>query len=247
MLWDRVRQIGVGASAVAIASSLIVGCTPSRNVTDDEPRPVAARDSGGFYSLGGTQLYARMGLLAQDGPVPFVGNIGYLASRSPDSTLVVVTLSLANRALTFVRESDRYRATYDVQIDLHQGATLVRHLEGHETVRVASYKETTRNDESVIYRAAGAVRHGDRDSRRGERAQRQGRSGRRRAALRRERAVQPTAHLRGHAAHESGLVAARRGQPTRDIRLRPRLGRERLPRGIWRRYAAAGRALGARR
>jgi GWxTD domain-containing protein len=92
-----------------------------------------------------------MGLLASTGPVPFVGSVGYLAGATPDSTLALVTLSLANRALTFSRMGEVYEATYQVQLDVRQGSTVVRHTEAREAVRVASFRETSRGDESIIF------------------------------------------------------------------------------------------------
>jgi len=97
------------------------------------------------------RIYQAMGLITAPDPLPFVSSVGYFAAGSPDSTLVVITLSLPNRALTFTREGDRYRATYDARVDLRQGATTVRHTEATEVVRVAAFKETTRDDESVIF------------------------------------------------------------------------------------------------
>ncbi len=98
-----------------------------------------------------TGLYTRAGFIAQSEPLPFVGTLRYFGARSADSTLVLLTLSLANRALTFTSDGEGQRATYGVAIDVRQGSATTRHLDSHETVRVASYKETSRGDESIIY------------------------------------------------------------------------------------------------
>lgn len=96
-------------------------------------------------------LYESAGLMAAKEPLPFVGNVRYLAGPSSDTTLVLVTLSLANRALTFTGEGEGQRAGYSVVIDVRQGGTTSAHADARETVRVASFKETTRADESVIF------------------------------------------------------------------------------------------------
>ena len=96
-------------------------------------------------------LYGRAGLIAVPGPVSYVGTLGYFASPSPDSTLSLLTLSLTARTLTFTREGDRFRAGYTVTADLRRGGTLAHHFEAKETVRVKSFKETTRGEESVIF------------------------------------------------------------------------------------------------
>lgn len=98
-----------------------------------------------------TGLYTRAGFIAQSEPMPFIGTVRYFGSHSADSTLVLLTLSLANRALTFSSDGEGQRATYSIAIDIRQGSATTRHLDSHETVRVASYKETSRGDESIIY------------------------------------------------------------------------------------------------
>ena len=68
-------------------------------------------------------VYRRMGLLVGGGDVPFVGHVAYLAGPAPESTLALVTLSLANRALTFVREPDEgHRAHYRVRLEVRRAA-----------------------------------------------------------------------------------------------------------------------------
>jgi GWxTD domain-containing protein len=92
-----------------------------------------------------------MGLLAEDGDTPFVGSVSFLAARSTDSTLFVLTVSVPTRALTFVRENDRYRASYSTTVSLTRTNETTRRFENHEIVRVAAFKETSRSDESVLY------------------------------------------------------------------------------------------------
>lgn len=97
-------------------------------------------------------LYRRMGLLAEDGETPFVGTLSFFAGPTRDSTTLMLTVALANRALQFQREDDRYRATYHVEFEIRRGTEVVRALRGRETVRVVAFRETERTDESVLYR-----------------------------------------------------------------------------------------------
>jgi GWxTD domain-containing protein len=90
-------------------------------------------------------------MLAQSGSFPFVGQLRYLAGSSPDSTLALITLSFANRSITFTGDGGGQRATYTVTVDLTQGTTTVRHVDTHKVIRVASFHETQREDESVIF------------------------------------------------------------------------------------------------
>jgi GWxTD domain-containing protein len=99
-------------------------------------------------------IYQQMGLIVPRGELPAVGTVAYFA-RSGDSTLAVLTLSIANRALAFVREGDRYRAAYQVRLDVRPDASVpngrVQSLASDEVVRVATFRETARTDESVLF------------------------------------------------------------------------------------------------
>jgi GWxTD domain-containing protein len=97
-------------------------------------------------------LYRRLGLLAEGGETPFVGNLTFFAGRSADSTLMVLTVSLANRSLRFSREGDRYRSGYRVGVEVKRGPDVVANLSSDETVRVLAFRETQRTDESVLFR-----------------------------------------------------------------------------------------------
>ena len=111
----------------------------------------AARRGGVAPGGTGAALYERAGLIAVSGPVSYVGTLGFFASPYPDTTLSLLTLSLTARTLTFTREGDRFRAGYTVSADLRQGASIVHRFDARETVRVRSFKETTRGEESVIF------------------------------------------------------------------------------------------------
>lgn len=98
------------------------------------------------------QLYRRLGLLAEGGETPFVGSLAFLGGRTVDSTVMVVSVSIANRSLRFAREGDRYRAVYNLGLEVKQGANVVQDIKARETVRVLAFRETQRTDESVIFR-----------------------------------------------------------------------------------------------
>jgi GWxTD domain-containing protein len=96
-------------------------------------------------------LYRRAGLIAVTGPVSFVGTLGFFAGPHPDSTLALLTLSLPARALTFTRDGDRYRANYSVSATMRRETAVVHRFEAKEAVRVATFRETSRGEESVIF------------------------------------------------------------------------------------------------
>jgi GWxTD domain-containing protein len=133
--------------------------SPARTRASGAPAtgaPVAA--SGPEFD--GVKLYRELGLLARGAPMPFVGSVAFMASNSADSTHLIVALTIANGNLTFGRETDRFRAGYTVSITLRNGAETVKQIEAHESVLVASYKEVSRLDESVIYQELLTVKPG---------------------------------------------------------------------------------------
>jgi len=98
-----------------------------------------------------SDIYRQIGLLAAPNPLAFVGRLSSFASASPDTTLVLASLSIPNRALTFTREGDRYRAPYEVKLILARGGIEAANINVMEIVRVGSFRETNRTDESVIF------------------------------------------------------------------------------------------------
>jgi GWxTD domain-containing protein len=109
------------------------------------------------------KLYRQMGLLAEGGDTPFVGSVSFLGSKFPDSTVFLLTVSVPTRALTFVRENDRYRASYSATLALTRTDDAVRRFESHQIVRVAAFKETSRSDESILYQQIILARPGTYD------------------------------------------------------------------------------------
>lgn len=97
-------------------------------------------------------IYDRMGLAASGPPLYFVGDVAYFASSSPDTTLVAVGLSLPNRGLVFKLEDQGYSASYAVDLSLAGSGGVASQSRDSESVRVPTFKETSRTDESVIYR-----------------------------------------------------------------------------------------------
>lgn len=98
-----------------------------------------------------TRLYRSMGLVAGAGAMPFTASVSFLRAPTADSTLTLLALSLPSRALGFAREGDRYAAAYVARVQLRQGATVVRTIEATEQVRVPTFRETSRTDESIIW------------------------------------------------------------------------------------------------
>jgi len=112
------------------------------------PTPVPQLDS---VPLRARSAYRRMGLLVDSTRLPFVASLRFLASRAPDSTLVIFGLSFANRVLNFRRDAAEFVAAYHIELMLRRDSTFTRTISRDATVRVATAPETMRRDESVIF------------------------------------------------------------------------------------------------
>lgn len=135
---------------LALASLVVGAC--SSTVTRPTPEPnlrVLPTDGGANSDV--SELYRQIGLLAAPSPLAFVGKISAFASASPDTTLVLASISVPNRALTFTREGDRYRAPYEVKLTINRGDVEAANVDVMEIVRVGSFREINRTDESVIF------------------------------------------------------------------------------------------------
>ncbi len=97
-----------------------------------------------------TQFYQKLGRLAGGDPLPFVGTVAFAAGPA-DSVIAVVGLSLENRVLAFQREANVFVARYRVSISLQREGAPSVDLSREEIVRVASFQETLRADESILF------------------------------------------------------------------------------------------------
>ena len=107
-----------------------------------------------------TQFYQKLGRLAAGDPLPFVGTVAFAAGPA-DSVIAVVGLSLENRALAFQRDGNVFVARYRVTLALQrQGAPSVD-LSREEIVRVPTFQETLRSDESILFQQVLRILPGD--------------------------------------------------------------------------------------
>ncbi|MDQ3672883.1 MAG: GWxTD domain-containing protein [Gemmatimonadota bacterium] len=144
MLTSSMRSLGV----LLLGATAFTACASSRGASDGNPR---ALPSQGAPAPDVSELYRQIGLLAAPNPLAFVGKVASFATTSPDTTLVLVSISIPNRALTFAREGDRYRAPYEVRLALTRGLVEAASVNATEIVRVGSFREINRTDESIIF------------------------------------------------------------------------------------------------
>lgn len=153
--WSRRFFVSAGVAGL-LASAACGGSRPGPAPGDPpapEPAPSTATSTRAVPRLPDVvALYRRMGLLAEGGETPFVSSLSFFAGGSDDSTTIMVTVSLANRVLRFRSEGDRWRASYDVGIEVRSGTNVVQEIRAREVVRVLAFRETTRDDESVLFK-----------------------------------------------------------------------------------------------
>lgn len=158
----RMRHVAVSLVAALTLSACASGGTVRTGPQErGAPGPAPAVSSGRIPAQPDVvALYRRLGLLAEGGETPFVGALSFLAGQTPDSSIVVLTVSLANRALRFGKEGDQYRASYNVGLEVRRGESLIREVHSKESVRVLAFRETQRTDESVLFRQIVALAPG---------------------------------------------------------------------------------------
>jgi GWxTD domain-containing protein len=96
--------------------------------------------------------YRSMGLLVGRGTLPFVADVRYLAGSRPDSVLAVIVVSLMNQNLDFQKgDGNEFVAEYRVEASFAPDTGKPIAAARDERVRVRTFQETLRADESVIY------------------------------------------------------------------------------------------------
>ena len=132
---------------VPVLAAAALGCGSWKRVgSEEQPRPTETLTR----LLNTTQFYQRLGRLAAGDPMPFVGTVAFAAGPA-DSVIAVLGLSLENRAFAFQREGNAFVARYRVALSFRRGGGPPVELAREELVRVATFKETQRADESVLF------------------------------------------------------------------------------------------------
>ena len=112
----------------------------------------------GLFDVQGA--YRRMGRFASDPPIRFIGTM-ITAAGPGDSAVAVLGLSMENRALIFQREGDGFVARYRVEVTLQRADESPIEVRREETVRVGTFMETLRADESILFQQSFHLVPGD--------------------------------------------------------------------------------------
>ena len=73
---------------------------------------------------------------------------------------MLVALSLANRSFLFTPQGSEERAVFAVAITARDSANPIVRVENQQFIRVKTFKETSRADESVVYERYLTLRPG---------------------------------------------------------------------------------------
>ena len=135
---------------VAIVTTLLAACGGQSG--PERPRPT--RTEAFSRPL---EIYRDLGFMTGPGQFPVVASFATIAGPV-DSTYVMLALSMPNSALRFQREGSGFYAEYNVQVTfMDKDSVTVKRFESKETVRIPSFAETGRTDESVVHQQAFAV------------------------------------------------------------------------------------------
>ncbi len=134
--------------SLLLALLLLAGCGSWGRV-GDTPKPDPTSSLTQALDVGAA--YRRIGRLSVGAPLPFVAEVAFFGG-SGDSTLTVIAISLENRYFGFKREGDQFVARYHVDLAARpdSGATPVS-IARDQVIRVATFPETQRADESVLF------------------------------------------------------------------------------------------------
>jgi uncharacterized protein (TIGR03437 family) len=104
--------------------------------------------------------YGRLGHLISSDQVHYVGSVGFVPG-SGDSTKALIGLSLANREFAFQRDGQGFGARYRVDYQFDRAGAPPRAVGHDQTIRVATFQETVRNDESILLQEQITLLPGD--------------------------------------------------------------------------------------
>jgi GWxTD domain-containing protein len=136
-----------GLVLAVLLGAAALGCGSWKRVgTQDAPAP--ADQLSQLANI--PSYYQRLGRLAAGEPLPFVGTVTFAAGPA-DSVIAILGLSLENRALGFQRDGNTFVARYRVSIAFQKEGSRPVQLSRDEIVRVPTFQETLRADESILF------------------------------------------------------------------------------------------------
>lgn len=116
-----------------------------------EAGPEGARPTAGEAFSRPLEIYRDLGFMTGPGQFPVVASFATLAGPA-DSTYVMLGMSMPNSSLRFQRDDTGFFAEYRIDVTfMDEDSTAVKRVEAREIVRVPTFAETGRTDESIVY------------------------------------------------------------------------------------------------
>jgi len=143
--------------AATIAAGVLAACGSWQRL-GAPPAPQAVPALSQLFDA--SAIYRAMGFAVGGPSLPFVASLHFFAGTTPDSTPGVFAMSLANHALSFRRADSGFVAVYHVEMVLRADSVVVFRRVGDETIRVRTFQETLRVDESIVFQQFFVVRPG---------------------------------------------------------------------------------------
>ena len=144
MFWKKGHPPG-GLFLPALA--MLVACGPAGSVDQPAPADLIPQVEPVPNPLG---VFTALGHIVGNRDFPAVGTLVYLPGPA-DSSYVILALSLSNSTLRFRRDPPDFVARYRVAVTVGDSLSPVAALDETEEVRVGTFRETSRRDESVVF------------------------------------------------------------------------------------------------
>jgi GWxTD domain-containing protein len=110
--------------------------------------------------LDASATYGRLGHLVSTGQLNYIGSVAFVPGAG-DSTRALIGLSLANREFAFQRDGQGFGARYRVDYQFDRPGSPPMAAGRDQTVRVATFQETLRSDESILLQEQVTIAPGD--------------------------------------------------------------------------------------
>jgi GWxTD domain-containing protein len=138
---------------LVVASACGRGSAPNADGTG--PRP---RGSEAFARP--LEIYRDLGFMTGSVNFPVVASFSTLAGPS-DSSYVMLAVSIPNSALRYQRDGKGFFAEYTIDVTfMNTDSSIVKRFNAREAVRLGTFAETGRTDESVIFQQGIAIAPG---------------------------------------------------------------------------------------
>jgi|CXWL01.1.fsa_nt_gi GWxTD domain-containing protein len=150
------RRVGaLGAPALLLA--LVAGCTSWQRVGSSKG---SSPDQQLLQLFDPMAMYTRLGRIVSADQIPFIGTVALIPGHG-DSTQAIVGLSLGNRAFAFERSGAAWLARYRVEYTFERPGAAPVTVGRDENLRVDTFQETGRIDESVLLQQVIQLAPGD--------------------------------------------------------------------------------------